>query len=76
MRHGNARTRVLLHIVTSPRSTVRSAADAAGIGVSGAHRHLRILRDEGLIEWDEGRHATLRATVRPVPFGDDPRDAA
>ena len=71
MIHGDARTRVLLHVVTSPRSTVRSAADAAGIGVSAAHRHLTLLKGEGLIEWDQHRHATLRATVRPVPFGDD-----
>ena len=75
MKHGNARTRVLLHVVASPRSTVRSAADAAGIGVTQAHRHLTILRDEGLVEWDEGRHGTLRANVRPVPFGDGPEAA-
>lgn len=71
MRHGDARTRVLLHVVSSTRPTVRSAADAAGIGVTQAHRHLTLLRDEGLVEWDEGKRGTLRATVRPVPFGDD-----
>ena len=68
---GDTSTRVLLHLISGGRSTVRSCADAAGTNVSNAHRHLTLLRNAGLATWDEGRHGTLRPLVRPVPFGDD-----
>lgn len=68
--HGNARTRVLLHVVSNPRPSVRSCAEAVGLTVGGAAHHLRVLRDYGLVEWEDGKQFTLRAVCRPVPFDD------
>lgn len=70
MKHGDTRTRVLLHVVQQGSTTVRAAAEAVDRSVARTHRHLTLLRDEGLVEWDEGRQATIRPCVRPVPFDD------
>lgn len=71
MTPANNRTRVLLHVVTSPAPSIRSAAKAAGCSFETAHRHLRALQDEGLVAWEPRKNGTLRALVRAVPFGDD-----
>lgn len=64
-------TRVLLHVVTSNHPTVRSCATAAGTVPSNAYRHLHLLRDDGLVDWEDGQRGTLRACVRVVPLPDD-----
>lgn len=70
--HGNARTRILLHVVSEGRTTVRSAMRAAGLKSAGtALHHLRVLRDEGLVDWEDEHQATIHATCKPVPTGDD-----
>ena len=72
MTHGNARTRVLLHVVSSPRATVRSCMEAAGLtSPHTALTHLRLLRSEGLVDWPDGSQGAIHATCRPVPFGSD-----
>ena len=63
-------TLVLLAVLSLDRSTVRSVALAAGRSVSVTWGHLHALRAKGLLAWEDGKQGTLRATVRPVPFGE------
>jgi DNA-binding IscR family transcriptional regulator len=62
-------TSIILAMVTRPpqRWTVRDVAAAVGHTPSHTLEHLRLLRTHGLVEWTEGRKATLRATARVVP---------
>lgn len=71
-----ARTRVLLGLLhvheRDGRATVRSLADETGRSINPTHRHLRRLRDAGLVAWTPGSAGTLRPLVTPVPFGEAP----
>lgn len=42
--------------------SVRELASYAGVGVATMHDYLIQLREEGLVEWEAGRHRSLRCT--------------
>lgn len=42
--------------------SVRELAEAADVGVATMHDYLVKLNEEGLIEWQRGRHRSLRCT--------------
>lgn len=44
-------------------------ARRANLSVSTTHHHLKALKRAGLVDYDEGRHGTIRPAVRAVPFG-------
>lgn len=48
------------------RATTRSVADHVGCQVSTAFRHLKTLRDDGLVAWDDTLAGTLRPLVEPT----------
>lgn len=64
---GPSPTRVLLAVMAEHhehgRATVRSVAARAELAIGTTHRHLRRLRAEGLVTWEQGRDATLRPLV-------------
>lgn len=64
------RTRVLVAVLrlhgVYGRCTVRAVASDVGCTVATAHWHLRALRDQGLVAWDDDRQGTLRPLVRVV----------
>lgn len=45
-----------------PVPSVREFAQVLGVGVATAHSYLSKLADEGLIEWQQGRHRSLSLT--------------
>lgn len=42
--------------------TVRELAEELGVSKTAAHKHLKALRAEGHIDWDDGYQRTLRIT--------------
>jgi len=48
--------------------TVREVVRATGIPLTTVYDSLRWLREHGLVEWEEGRHATLRSRMVEVPL--------
>lgn len=64
---GPSGTRVLLALLEERaehgRATVRTVADRSGLSVSVVHRHLTILRELGLVDWEPGNRGTLRPLV-------------
>lgn len=64
------RAAVLIAVMTQPAPTVRSICEATGIrSTSTCHEHLKTLRREGLVDWDDnhgrgGQHSR-RGTLRP-----------
>ena len=42
--------------------SIREFADELDVGVATAHSYLSKLASEGLIEWEPGRHRSLRLT--------------
>jgi DNA-binding IclR family transcriptional regulator len=44
------------------RVTVRAVARRLGVSTQTVCRHLRVLRDVGLVGWDDGTAGTLRPT--------------
>lgn len=64
---GSGPTRVLLAALSLPSPlTVRAVARKAGVALGYTHAHLCLLREAGLVTWDEGRQGTLRPLVRRV----------
>lgn len=63
-------TAIVLTMATRPpqRWTVRDVARAVGRTPSHTLEHLRLLRTLGLVEWTEGRKATLRPTAELRPM--------
>ena len=53
------------------RWTVRRVAHAIHRSPTQTWGWLRMLRAEGLITWDDGRHGSLRAACRPVPINEE-----
>lgn len=49
--------------------SVRDVAAAVDRTISTVHDHLKVLRRLGLVDWVDGQQRTLRATVKPVPYG-------
>lgn len=43
--------------------SVRELAAFAGVGVATMHDYLVQLQEEGLVEWERGRHRSLRCTT-------------
>lgn len=66
---GDTATRVLLAVIQQKRPTVRSVALHAGRSINATHEQLKTLRAEGLVTWEDGKAATLRALVLPVRTG-------
>lgn len=66
---GDGATRVLIATAVLRRPTVRAVAETVGINLSTTHWHLRRLRRQGLVTWEDGRTGTLRATVKVVASG-------
>lgn len=66
----NNRTKVLLaclHIYERDGMvTMRQVADGAGVSLACAHDHLKALRSDGLVTWEDGKHGTLRPIVEVV----------
>lgn len=42
--------------------TVRDLAEANSVGVATMHSYLQKLAEEGMVEWRQGRHRSLRLT--------------
>lgn len=42
--------------------TVRDLAETVQVGVATMHLYLKKLAEEGLVEWSEGRHRSLKIT--------------
>lgn len=64
-RLGRSQTAILAHLLGGGRGTVRECAAAAGLSSPAtAHVHLNRLRTLGLIDWQDGREATIHAAVR------------
>ena len=67
---GTGRTRVLLSLMRLHReygrATVRAVAADCRVNVSTVHWHLRRLRDEGLVDWEDYAQGTLRPLVEVV----------
>lgn len=55
---------ILLALIGRTRSTVRGVAEMTGRHFSTVYYRLLVLRDQGLVTWDDGKAATLRATVK------------
>lgn len=69
---GTTATWVLLAVIdrTGDRLTVRQIRERIGLrSTSPVHRHLVRLYEHGLVDWDERRAATIRATCRVVATG-------
>jgi len=62
---GNGATRTLLAIVRGAVTYDEICAET-GLNRSTTHRHLLLLWSEGLVDWEEGKKATLHPTVRVV----------
>lgn len=58
--------RAVLAVAAEGRCELRAVAARSGLGLSATHRHLRGLRDAGLVEWQPGRRCTLRPLVGVV----------
>jgi len=58
-------TRVLLAVLAGHRFGGR-IAEATGINRTSVWGALRRMSEYGLVTWDEGRHGTIRATVKMV----------
>jgi len=61
------RDQVLRCIDTSVKSharppSVRELAEECGVGVATMHSYLQKLAEEGVVEWRQGRHRSLRLT--------------
>lgn len=67
---GENRTKVLLTLLhlweKNGRATVREVASGAGLSLEPTLIHLRGLKAEGLVAWDEGSRGTLRPLVEVV----------
>lgn len=63
-------TRILLAVMSQERPTTRTIADEVQCSLSTVNRHLRRLRQEGLVGFEPGCAGTLRALVSIVPMGD------
>lgn len=62
-----AATRVLLAVIDCPAPrTITAVADTAGLPRSRTYDALVSLRRDGLVDWDQDRSGTLRATVGVV----------
>lgn len=59
---GATTTRVLLAVLAGHR-THRSICRALGRSQATVNLHLRLLRDAGLVTWNEGQQGTLRPLV-------------
>lgn len=58
----------LMVVLSEPRCTVRSIAARCGLGSSqSAHARLVSLRRLGLVDWEDRKKGTLRATVVALP---------
>lgn len=42
--------------------SVRDLAESYGVGVATMHSYLEKLAEEGMVEWRQGRHRSLRLT--------------
>lgn len=42
--------------------SIRELAGAVDVGVATMHHYLERLREEGLVEWQPGKHRSLRLT--------------
>jgi DNA-binding transcriptional regulator YhcF (GntR family) len=61
------RTQVLVAIDHSIKSharppSVRELAEECGVGVATMHSYLQKMAEEGVVEWRQGRHRSLRVT--------------
>lgn len=54
--------RALAAVMSQEFPTVRSVAEAIDRAVQPTHRQLCILREHGLVDWEDGLQGTLRAT--------------
>lgn len=61
---------VLAACLRADRLTVRGIANATGLSVSHTHFYLRQLREDGMVDWDQGRTGSLRLTCRPAPVSE------
>lgn len=63
------RDQILRSIQSSMRShakppSVRELAEDCGVGVATMHSYLKRLAEEGVVEWRQGRHRSLRLTPK------------
>jgi DeoR family transcriptional regulator, suf operon transcriptional repressor len=56
----STRERILITLVSQPRSTINELAEAVGINAISVRHHLSTLEAEGLVEGEEERHGVGR----------------
>ncbi len=65
--------RVLLALSVHPGATLTELAHVVGLrSASTVQLHLLELRRLGLVDWEDGKHGTLRALVAPGAVGQYP----
>lgn len=66
---GSSTTRVLLAVMSSPGwPSVSELAERTGLSLGVVHRHLHILREHGLVDFEDHKVRTLHVTAQAVPL--------
>lgn len=65
---GVMRLRILVEaVMRQPGVTISALVRMFGIRRNAIHGHLLVLRKQGLVDWEDRQHCTLRATCRWIP---------
>jgi predicted transcriptional regulator len=63
-------TKVLLAVMTSPAwPSIAELAETTGLSCSAVHNALHLLRDHGLVNFEDDKARTLTVTAHAVPLG-------